>query len=349
MKFRRCDFVFCIGVVILLMAMVPCVRATASPIDPFAFFQPSVTITADDRRKMDDGQPVAHVVAREDPEVAVWAAVPVNIDGDRLVAWMRRIEELKKSPYVLAIGRVSDPPRLDDLADLSLDDEEISDIADCRPGHCDLKLSAAEMTALKHVAGGARQQRFRQIVLDRINAYLSGGRIGPYADTDREVWPGQEFDRVLEHSTFLTMHVPSFAESLHGPRTASIPAVELFLYWSKERLGGKTSINVTDVRILRSNDSNRPDVVVAGKQIFATHYVNASLGVTALVRGEPGRFNYLVYVNRSELDMLHGTFSGIVRWYVQRRLRAEAGNVLQGLRTRLESGQPPAGAVIASP
>jgi hypothetical protein len=349
MKLRTCDFVFSIGIVILLMAMVSCVRATASPIDPFAFFQPSVTITADDRRKMDDGQPVAHVIASKDPEVAVWAAVPVNIDGDRLVAWMRRIEELKKSSYVLAIGRVSDPPRLDDLADLSLDDEEMSAIADCRPGHCDLKLSATEMTALQHVAGqpGALQQRFRQIVLGRFNAYLSGGRIGPYADTHGEVWPGQEFDRLLEHSTFLTMHVPSFAESLRGARSGSMPAVESFLYWSKERLGGEPSINVTDVRILRSNDSSRPDVVVAGKQIFATHYVNASLGVTALVRGEPGRSNYLVYVNRSELDMLHGTFSGIVRWYVQRRLRAEAGNVLQRLRTRLESGEPPARAVIA--
>jgi hypothetical protein len=172
---------------------------------------------------------------------------------------------------------------------------------------------------------GALQQHFHQIVLDRINAYLSGDRIGPYADTDSEVWPGQEFDRLLEHSTFLTMHVPSFAESLRGARIASMPAVESFLYWSKERLGGKPSINVTDVRILRGDDSSQPDVVVAGKQIFATHYVNASLGVTALVRGEPGRSNYLVYVNRSEVDMLHGTFSGVVRWYMQRRLKAEAG------------------------
>ena len=116
MKLRTCYSVFSIGLVILLMAMVSCVRATASPIDPFAFFQPSVTITADHRSQMDQGRSVARVIASKDPEVAVWAAVPVNIDGDRLVAWMRRIEELKKSPYVLAIGRVSDPPRLDDLA-----------------------------------------------------------------------------------------------------------------------------------------------------------------------------------------------------------------------------------------
>ena len=93
--------------------------------DPFVFFQPSVTITADDRHQLDRGEPIARVLPGEDLEVAMFAAVPVGIDGDRLVAWMRRIEELKKSSYVLAIGRFSDPPRIEDLAGLTLDDEEL--------------------------------------------------------------------------------------------------------------------------------------------------------------------------------------------------------------------------------
>jgi hypothetical protein len=340
---RMCHFATSIGVVMLLTPMALGVLASPFPTDQFAFFQPSVTITADHRSQIDQGHPVARVIASKDPEVGIWAAVPVNINGDRLVAWMRRIEELKKSPYVLAIGRFSDPPRLEDLAALSLDDKDTSEIAACRPGHCDLKLSAVEMSALQPLDGqpGALQQRFRQIVLDRVNAYLAGDRIGPYADTANEVWPGQEFDRLLDHSPFLTMHTPSFAESLRDARAASMPRVESFLYWATESLGGKPTVTVTDVRILRGDDSTLPDVVVAGKQVFATHYVNASLGVTVLVRGEPGRSNYLVYVNRSEVDMLHGTFAGLVRWFMQRRLKADAAHVLQGLRRRLESGEPP--------
>ena len=341
-----------IVVVLLFTLMAFRVLATPSPIDPFAFFRPSLTITADDRSRMDEGDPVAHVIASKDPEVGVWAAVRVNIDGDRLVSWMHRIEELKKSTYVLAIGRFSDPPRLDDLADLSLDEEDVSDLAACRPAHCDFKLSATEMTALQHAAEqpGTLQQRFHQIVLDRVTAYLSAGRIGPYADTASEIWPGQEFDRLLDHSPFLIKRASSFAESLRRERRASTPGVESFLYWSKESLGGKPVISVTDVRILRGgDDTSRPAVVVAGKQIFATHYLNASLGVTALVRGEPAGSNYLVYVNRSRVDVLHGTFAGIIRWYMQGRLKAEAGTVLQGLRRRLESGEPPPIAITASP
>ena len=47
-------------------------------------------------------------------------------------------------------------------------------------------------------------------------------------------------------------------------------------------------------------------VLVAGKEIFASHYVNASLGLTSLVHDEPGGRTYLVYLNRSEVDALGG-------------------------------------------
>ena len=90
------------------------VLAAAPNTDPFAFFQPSVTLSMDDRRQLDRGEPIARVLPGQDHEIAVFAAVRVDIDGNRLVAWMRRIEVLKKSAYVLAISRFSDPPTIED-------------------------------------------------------------------------------------------------------------------------------------------------------------------------------------------------------------------------------------------
>src|SRR6187401_3549925 len=106
-----------------LQVLTPLSRA-----DPFEFFRPTAAITAEDRGQLDRGHPITRILPGKGSEVAVLAAVPVNIDGDRLVAWMRRIEALKKSAYVLAIGRFSDPPRIEDLADLILDEEELSEI-----------------------------------------------------------------------------------------------------------------------------------------------------------------------------------------------------------------------------
>jgi hypothetical protein len=332
------------------------VLTTAANADPFAFFQPSATITADERAQLDRGQPIARVLPGKDLEVAVLAAVPVDIDGDQLVAWMRRIEALKKSAYVLAIGRFSDPPQIEDVASLVLDDDELSAIRTCRPGSCALKLSASEMTRLQKAAAGAEgdwkagvQDAFQRVILERVQTYLANGQVAAYEDEKHAVWPATRFASILDHSVFLTQHLPRLAEHLRGYPLTVAPGVESFVYWSKERLANKAIISITHVSIVRSHHPGLPEVLVAGKEIFSTHYVNASLGVTALMRGDPGRSSYLVYVNRSEVDMLHGLFGGLIRGFMQRRLKAEAANVLQGLRRRLESGQPPPIDVRGSP
>jgi hypothetical protein len=185
------------------------------------------------------------------------------------------------------------------------------------------------------------QEQFRRTVLDRIEAYLAGRKVGPYEDHSGQVWPADEFARLVEHSEFLVGHAPTFAAYLCSAPTRPIPDVESFLYWSKERVANRPIISVTDVEILRGQGAGMPDALVAGKELFSTHYVNASFGLTALVRGEAGGSNYLVYVNRSEVDVLHGMFGGVVRGFIQRRVKAEATSVLRGLRQRLESGEPP--------
>ena len=215
-----------LSLTVMLIALMACaVVASTLSTDPFAFFQPSLTVTAERRSALDQGRPVARVIASKDAEVGVWAAVPVHVDGDRLVAWMRRIDELKKSKYVLAIGRFSSPPRLENLAALSLDHEDASELAACHPGDCALKLSAAEMTTLQHLAEqpDTLDRTFRQLLLDRVNAYLGGGRIGPYADTTRRslAWPGV---RPPARRLAIHQHARAIARRLIAHRRSSVDA-----------------------------------------------------------------------------------------------------------------------------
>jgi hypothetical protein len=318
--------------------------------DPFAFFRPSIAVTAADRRQLDQGKPIARTLPGEDREVAVFAAVPIDIDGDRLVAWMRRIAELKKSAYVLAIGRFSDPPRIEDLAGLVLDEDDLSDLRQCRPGACGIKLTGPEIAELSDLRGKsgsnwrpALQDWYRAVVLRRVQAYRDGGRpvLGAYADGDRLDTPAARFSDLLRHSAFLADHVPQLARYLEQYPRAPAAGVESFIYWSKERLGPRAVIRVTHLAILRGMSDAVPDALVAGAEIFASHYLNASLGITVITRGAVGARRYLVYLNRSEIDGVGGLFGGIVRWFVERRLKSEAADVLTGLRQRLESGGPP--------
>ena len=124
------------------------------------------------------------------------------------------------------------------------------------------------------------------------------------------------------------------------PHRASA-GLESFLHWSKEALGGKPIITVTHVSIVRSADPGVPEALVAARQIFATHYMTGSLALTTITGGADRSPRYLMYLNRSRVDVLGGFFGGLVRRIMERRLRTEATDVVQGLRRRLEAGEPP--------
>lgn len=323
--------------------------ASQEPADPFGFLQPTVIVSADERRRLDRGDTVVRVLPAANGEVAIFAAVRVDADGRRLALWVRNIVELKKSAFVRAIARFSEPPRLEDLADLVLDAGDLEAIRVCRPGDCGLKLTASEIETLLRAGrrGSANwrpalQAAFRQVMLTRVQAYLTAGLAGlpPYADRSGAASPQEAFSSIVRSSRFLTARLPEFVDYLERyPRTPAPPRVEGFVYWSKEQLAGKATVNATHVIILESADASAAEVLVAGMQIFATHYLNGSLNVTAIARSPAGH-RYMVYVNRSRIDILDRWYGGLARTVIERRVREEASEVLRALRRRLESGEP---------
>ena len=86
-------------------------------------------------------------------------------------------------------------------------------------------------------------------------------------------------------------------------------------YWSRERYGFglKSILNLYHVTIGRPS---RHVCVIASKQIRSSHYYDGSLGLMVLFDAEPPagdqQSSYLVYVNRSRVDLLRG--SGLWSW-----------------------------------
>ncbi len=117
--------------------------------------------------------------------------------------------------------------------------------------------------------------------------------------------------------------------------------IESILYWSKDRLGRKSSINVTHLSLVRSANASLPEAFIIARQVFASHYVTGSVGITALTRATPGSPRYLLYLHRSRVDVLNGRLAGVVRHVIERRISTEAPASLQALRRRLEGGEPP--------
>jgi hypothetical protein len=83
----------------------------------------------------------------------------------------------------------------------------------------------------------------------------------------------------------------------------------------------------------------QPDrTTIVQKQIYASHYYDASFAVATLVdgtdNGQP--VTYMVYGNRSRGDMLKGGFGGVKRAVARDQARKAAHDTLESMRDALE-------------
>ena len=313
--------------------------APETPRDPFAWLQPAVSIDAAARRRLDRGDVLARILPSKGGELGVFAASRLDTTPEMLAVWATSIADLTKSPYVVAIRRFSNQPVLADLDGLELDDGDVDSVRNCRPGSCGLKMTADEIESLRPAAdaGGLQwkedvRQRFRQLVLDRVKEYRADGFEGlpPYVDRPDPVRPQAAFGMLLDHSPYL--RTDGFSSDRAHP--------DSYFYWSKEYFGtGKPVIAVTHVDVVRGMRREAPSVAVIGAEILATHYRTASLDLTAVVEDDSGH-TYLVYINRSQVDVLGGLFGEFKRAIMEKRLKSETAQVFSALRRRLESGPP---------
>jgi hypothetical protein len=278
-------------------------------------------------------------------EVAAVGAVRIPVTIDFFLDRVRDIENFKKGPEVLNIGKFSDPPREQNLGKLTLGDDALSALAGCRPGKCSLKLSVEMMNRLRSSAaslgrGQALESEFRSVLLGYLSSYRERGTPAmiTYSDTEPPVETSREFLQMLGQFAWLQQYAPLLYETLKASLRTEHPEMDEFFYWSKESFGLKPVVSVTHVVILKTTIEGQPWAFIASKQIYADHYFEASLGLTVLA-GEstnPGDTQTSVaYFNRSQTDGLRGWFAAIERSIVERRVRTSMAKNLSEMKDRL--------------
>ena len=177
--------------------------------------------------------------------------------------------------------------------------------------------------ALTRTAPGSdteAQQAFRRVVLNRVARYRSGGlqALPEYHDFPEPARPAVIFSEILQQSPYLKQYLPAVAAELEGPPFSDTDRVESFLPWAKVIINKKAVVIVTHVRIFRPDAApGVPTVLVAGKQVFASRYMNGELMLTMLFAGPAGASGYLVHVERSHLDTIGGLFGGLRRAVIE--------------------------------
>jgi hypothetical protein len=179
-------------------------------------------------------------------------------------------------------------------------------------------------------------------VLGRTERYLAEGHAASasYHDSKKPVLLDAEFAALASEVALTHPRLFPLTNYLSLYPKGERLDVESFLYWSKESLGAKPIVSVTHVAMVESRDRRVREALVARKQVYASHYLLASLSFMAISTSPDGSQRYLVYLNRSRSDVFDGLFGGFIRRTIARRLRAEAPHVLESFRRRIESAPP---------
>jgi hypothetical protein len=280
-------------------------------------------------------------------EIATLGVVRIKMTPEYYVQRLADIANFKRDDAVLQIGTFGNPPELKDVAGLTLDDTDIKSLRGCRVGNCGVQLSAEAIDLFRRDVNWQRADApaqanlvMRRVLVEYVTRYLREGAAASmqYADQSEPVNLGHEFAtltgselRGWQHFHALRQHFVDY------PTTSPAATIDSF-YWSKEKVGRRTVVSITHVAIAHTAAGSPADYAVASKQIYGTHYFDASVGLTLLVRdrSSDSPITYLAYLNRSRIDLLNGMLGGITRRLVSPRARSTVADQLARLQRTLE-------------
>ena len=101
------------------------------------FMKDVIGFSPKDLASLDSGKTVTRLLdTKEKGEVAAFGAVVVNAKPAVLFERARNIQEFRQVPQIEEVGFFSDPPRVEDLAGLTLPEDDVEDLRKCKPGKC---------------------------------------------------------------------------------------------------------------------------------------------------------------------------------------------------------------------
>jgi hypothetical protein len=297
--------------------------------------------SAADLGQLRGGQSVTKTAPIEGSEMAVFGAVRIPDDKERLVRWIRDVEGFRKAADVGISRKLGSPPAINDFGDLSLDAGELAALQKCQPGDCALRLGDRAITRFQadvdwSAADAGRRANLltRQLLLGYADAYLRGGDAALGAanneQTPRLVADG--FHALIQNATNLYALDKSLATYLERYPTAPSVPVEEFLYWAKGGLGPEPSITLHHLVIQRDQGSG---IFIADKQLYASRYVDASLLVLWLAPPPDGQGYYPLAGLRARSSMLEGFMARMLRGRIEEESRSFLRIYLDWLRKSL--------------
>ena len=260
-------------------------------------------------------------------EIAVFGIVRINASMKRFLELLPDAHLMIETTTAIESGTFSSPPAVSDLAGLTLDPDDFKAIMNCKIGDCDIKLSAETIREIQKLLNDLPDgtdpaqviiTALRKRMVGYVASYITGGNqaLATYYDKKKPLRLVDEFHDMLRNSPYLYNYQPEFHHFLENYPASPLPGTKDFIHWAKEDIGAnKRVISLIHMILYRPPKLRIADALIASKQIYASHYFEASLGITALAHVDEPQDQpfYLIHLNRSRIDVLRHVRFGFLK------------------------------------
>lgn len=294
---------------------------------------------------VDHGGIVAKVIDTSDrSEVLSLALMRVKTTPARVIERFRNVEDWRQDPFVLQVGRVGAEPSTSHLESLTLDPRDVKGLARCRVNDCNMRLSAEDIEQFRKAVDWSSPQSaeratavFRDLLARYAASYLTQGNaaLPKYDNNDDPVRIVDGLRPLIQRSRYLSDAAPDLHAYLEAfPKERPADAEDV-LFWQKERFWLLNVVSLVHSTVVDRSTPGGRLVLVVSKQLYADHYYQASLNLTAYLES-PGGDGYLVSLNRTRADIRPTGFSWFERLLVNRLVRRRLEAQFKYLRQELE-------------
>lgn len=316
------------------------------------YFKEDIGLTDEQIAAIRSGQAISKKLnSRQADEIFVFGAVYVNARPESYLKFARDIKRMREVPGFLAIEEFSNPPVLGEVKDLTLDEEDLKELKECKPSDCKIQLPASAIEDVHQMVdwtdAGAEEkanQLMRKKVLELVTAYQQEGNevLGVYNDKKHPTEVPEQFKYMLSYAKSLPKYLPDFYNYLLTYPAGKPANAENSFYWSRVKFGLKPTVRVVHVITMHGEVGGDPVEVIAEKQLYSSHYFETALDMTFCVRdsAEPKATGfYLIRTMGSEQAGLTGFKGSIVRKVATDRSASSLQKSLASIKETLEQGQ----------
>jgi len=315
------------------------------------YLQQDVKLSQDQIASLRKGEAVAkNLDSRNADEVFLFGVVYVNATPENYVKIAYDFDRLRKLPNYLALEKFSTPPQLSDLKGFVLDSQDIKDLKECKPAHCNLQIPASSIGDLHQTINWSDPEAEQQVnqmaqakALQHLLAYQKNGNqaLGVYNDKHDPTEVPEQFKYMLSYAKALPKALPDYYQYLLDYPNGKPANVENMFYWEKVKFGLKPTLRMVQVVTMQGKNPHEPAYTIAEKQLYSSHYFETALDLTYCIRSDdpkqPGF--YLIMIMGSEQAGLTGFKGSIVRSHAVGRGVSNLQISLTTIKNALEKKQ----------